>query len=41
MWLVKKESFLRRVKNNWLMFRVMSGFFYEKKFLGNLEIVVV
>lgn len=28
-------------KNNWLMFRVMSGFFYKKKFLGNLEIVVV
>lgn len=40
MWLVKKESFLRRVKNNWSMFRAMSGFSYEKKSSGNSEIVV-
>lgn len=36
----KREFFKEGKKNNWSMFRAMSGFSYEKKSSGNSEIEV-
>lgn len=36
----KREFFKEGKKNNWSMFRAMSGFSYEKKSSGYSEIVV-